>query len=508
VLKNIIEHCGYKCEGTPLTNTETNQLIFVSNKSIDKTPEIIQDYVVKVGRSSDVVIDTYHAIVFDFKTGGSYQDVYDKYLNTGGTLNGRFNGYYGDDIDRIFQFHYKLILYNHFEDTVTFKLSCNHLLNNFSFSDSYSIEPEETKTIEGELLAYHRGNMPEVEGLSHFGLSFLFDDPDFEITLKQGSTLDIIPISDTLTVLPRNEFNLNECLPPITAKQLLHDLKHIFGIVHCPEGDTMHLYFFKDIFNSLPVADLTAYELVNVQKGSTDKIKSLSYPGGFDSSDFEYISVNTLPYSTVPGQIAFTAASGTWWRNSHDQYYSFFWEFWNKDLNLRRTGCTEGNDIVLVADLPRILMVNHDYTSPDHWMPAIQIADKLVSPLNKEVKAMNYTLAFWRGMQNDGSGSPYPYATPYVYRVGGLIIASRQLRYNGQYGTYDTYMKPLVETLNANNNLKTLWFNMPLRLIKKLNFAKTYISNGMKFMIYMHDYEFLVNEDEIKGSQEMQVISL
>lgn len=515
ILQSIFESCGFKANGEAFNDIDINQLLFITNRSLDKSPDFDQDSVIKLGKSTDQGVSE-PRIVFDIKSGGTYQDIYNRYCTTidedpaiASATWGAMNAQWGDGKDRIFQFHYKLIIHNSGESDVVFKIWCEGYPI-ITKSDELTIGAGETNTYEGNLLNYYKADEPYSIDNSYFGIRHVAIDPYQQpsIKTKAGCTLDIIPISDCLTIFPEIKFNLKNFLPDITVKQLLADLKWLFGIVHCVDGDTINLRFFTDIYNELPFEDLSEYALVGHEKSEIDKIKSLEFAGGFDSADIEYVSViSVFPYSTINNYVAYYIPLGQWWINKHDEYYNFSYEYWKKDMNKRAIGNT-GTEIVLSADLPKMVKVNNDQNMSNHWIAAPAMTDKLVSPFNTDTKDMAYTLSFWRGMQNDSNAYPYPFTSPYVYKISGAVIANIQLRFNGDYGTWLKYLEPMVRVMNAISNLKTLRFDIPQHKVRNLRFDRTYLSHGLKFMIYMKDYEFDVNSDSIINSQEIQVISL
>lgn len=528
VLKKIAETCGFRCPNTaPFTDAQINQLIFINTKSIDKKKELEFNDVVKVGRATDYIFGQAYwqslgdRLLFDDNSTQPYQDVYSRY-RLEDYEDGYERGYFFFPTGpRIWQFHYKLIVYNHEEANRTIILHPGLYNTNENFTDGYdehTIAAGETMTIEGSFV------WGEDDGGVGLRATFVPEGDNYALTLKAGSTLDIIPISDNLFVDVDPAFNLSDHLPNILVRDLFDDLKWMFGIVPFTSRDTFNYRFIRDILAQLPNMDLSSYLLKNFAKSDNTKVKSIGFANGFDSADFTYTSPtpNVLDYSTEPKKIIYMRAEGHFYINNHDEYYNFAWARWKSDVNRRQilTESSEGEDVEIHAALPELIMANHDYTEPDHWLPVISLQNKLVSPFNSpdyEISHTNeaaaesnpYILSFWRGMQNDSDADAYPFASPYVYKLGGSVIngINTQLRFNGEYGLYAKYIQQFINMLNSYNNVYTIEMNMPGSVLRLLRFDEIYHIDGINALIKFIDIEVLV-DDTIVQPVTLEVVRL
>jgi hypothetical protein len=533
VLKNMASMSGFRCPDTPpFTDTQINQLLFVNNQSLDKKKTFAFDEVVKVGRATDLVFSQTsfqslgNPLLFDDNSSTPFQDVYSRYRLEGVPYEQGY--FFMPSGDRIWQFHYKLIVYNHEEANRTIILHPKLYNSGDGFSNGYdehTIAPGETMTIEGSFVWGEDGGGVALRA------TFVPEGDDYGLTLKAGSVLDIIPISDNLFVDIEPSFNLANNLPSINAAELLSDLKWLFGMVAFTDRDSVNFRFIRDILASVPSADLSAYLLRDYQKNSFTKIRSLGFPDGFDSSDFAYTSPtpNVLDYSTEPKQIIYMRAEGQFYINNHDEFYNFSWSRWRNDVNRRQVlpASESGDDVEIVASIPELIMANHDYTESGHWLPVISLQNKLLSPFNDPAPEVSersrgaeilsdasgfetpYLLAFWRGLQNDSDADPYPFASPFAYKLGGSAVSgiNTQLRFNGEYGLYAKYLQAFITLLNTPNNIYTVEMNLPSSLLKRLRFDETYLTNEIQTIIKSIDLEVNV-DDTIVQPVTLEVVRL
>ena len=321
------------------------------------------------------------------------------------------------------------------------------------------------------------------------------------------SSCDIIDISDHLLVQPNPSFNLRDHLPEITVKTLLDDLKNAFGIIPFVQGDDVNLKFFKDIYASSPVLDLTPYLLYDYEKFETEKVKSFSFPNGFDNTTMTYESDTGLAYSTITGKLVFFSELGHFYRNDHDEYYNFSYTRHLKDSN-KIVVNTSGEEKQITADIPEMYMTNPSWATSGNWLPCPYIEGSLVSPFN-DTDTINYMLAFWRGLVNDSSGDPYPFATPTVYKVGPYVLSgiNTGLRFSGDYGTYEQYLSDFVAMLNQDLNGIKAEFDIPIGILKSLRLDSVYTIKNVKVLIKSIDYETDAKE-QIKQPVTIELVKI
>lgn len=498
VLKNIVSELGLLNVDTPVfDDSQINQLIFVHNKSIDLMGSIVMDDVVKVGRASDWTITPVSSgsrVLFDDDSTPPFQNPNGYYHLQGEPYT---QGYFTSPVgERIWQFHYRLILYNPNEFSVNFTIGygSNSMTD---ITTPSSVSGGETITVEGSINLY-TGN-----GLNSISLKMAFGVDD-TLVVKTGSILDIIPISDTVLVGVQKTFNLADHIPKIGVNELLTDLKYLFGIIPFYSTDSVGFEFFKDIYAQKPASDLSAYMLNHYEKSSLTHIKSVSLPDGFDSADFAYTTPwpQSFPYSTVPQAKIFMMAEGMFYLNDCDEYYNFAWSRWKQDINKRQIldASSEGSDITTTSTIPEMVMVSPNPSGSANWAPVITLSDKLVSPFNASSEDSDCMLAFWRGMIVDSSSDTYPFATPYAYRVNGALPSgiTTQLRFNGSYGLYGKYLTELIAMFNAENNVLSVEMNLPQSVLKNLAFNKTYSCFGLKVLIKSIDFEIDILDNIIQ----------
>ena len=503
VLKNILDKLQYNSTGNVFDDDAINQLMFIHNKTIDQIPTNNTYYICKLAmledydiyHDSEVIID--HFVPFRKSSPSPLTNPGPPHYNN---ADGRY--YYPIDETTIIQVHVGLNIRNNNTEAVTIELKVNvsKLLdsNTLFYFDS---NPVEQQIPAGETVYFEKTIIVTVTGDYKYISVNIGAGPElYDITcLTENSYLDIIPVYDSIISKPYRTFNLNQYLPNITIKTLLDDLKHLFGIILFIENENASFQFFKDIYSSSPVLDLTPYLLYDYEKEDEEKIKSISFPSGFDNTQMSYQDANGFQYSTITGQIRFDQTQGHFYRNDHDDYWAFKWERYLQDLNLMSFG-DEGTDIAISASIPEIIIANHDWTVSTHWLPCPKLTSSIISPFNKTNEEPEYMLAFWRGMINDSSGDAYPLATPWIYRIGNALIdgATTALRFSGDNGLYENYLKEYIDLHNKINNILKVEMNLPKGIVSQLQKDKTYTINNIKVLIKSWDYETDVDDNIIQ----------
>lgn len=510
VLKNIIEIIGYAVSGNPLSDARINQLMFIHNKPLDQDSAVNMDHMVRARLNYDFQIPYYADFSVPINLNFNQTSPL-PYQNPGSIYNTGTNLFsYPKTIDSVYQFHYVLIIQNPVAVARAFYVGVTKYYDGdhtpwIHNSELISLPASGSITIDSYI------NLPCTPGMHDIYLSLHFqaplptDDTDSPI-IKTGSTLDIIPISDALLALPLNSFNLKNYLPDVSLKSILDDLKYLFGIIpFINKFNTISLEFFKDIFSSTPILDLSDYLLRDYEKDNSEKIKSIAFPSGFEDSDLTYTEGFDFDYSTLKAALHLYYPDGHYFINDHDEYYSFSWVRHLQDLSKIVFEVEDGDEISINASLPEII-IGAAPGSSNNKGPMPYFTSPLISPLNDEVSNPEYKLGFWRGKIADYLGNTYPLATPWVYDINSLIYqVDLQLKLNGTYGLHDNYLTELISVLNAENNIFKVEMELTQDILNQLQYNKRYTVAGVPILIKSIDFEF-DEDDEIIQPVSLELI--
>lgn len=99
----------------------------------------------------------------------------------------------------------------------------------------------------------------------------------------------------------------------------------------------------------------------------------------------------------------------------------------------------------------------------------------------------HFYLAFYHGVNNDSTGKPYAYGSPYPYNVAGTLLTAWSLSFQfnddgTERGLYELNWKPFLDTITQKEKYTFTVFT-DIATWRNLSFGQLVVISGVQFYL-------------------------
>jgi hypothetical protein len=304
------------------------------------------------------------------------------------------------------------------------------------------------------------------------------------------------------------EVDVNILMPNVTASVFFKRLWSTFGvkIVSSIFQSNAKIILVKNIFNQMPVEDLTNYVSSEKTIDYSAINTGLKFVPDFSVNDDYYKEqVQDISGKALLGSYAtFGALPSVGWTNAgyvayvvdEDKYYESKetgWELYSRNIQSYTSG--DGSNTI-DNQLPGLLM--------DTWEGYLPALEYYMGKSFLEVNNVDQSLllAFYRGMHEEPTtGEDFPYGSGDIYKTAGGVTfpgANYALKNDGTNGLINKFWSKYITWFTSTMAVEML-LNLSLQKIMAMDLTQIYRINQINYFISEMRFDLNIESDKISA---------